>query len=524
MQKIPVTRDGKKGSDILIIHSDDVVKIESVKEKELVIHTANNKYYWAATLEAFEEWMYEEGFRLIDQMNVVNMNHVSEYDLKKGIVSLRPEHETQSKTASAAWIHKDHIINVMNMLEELKKLDKSTDPDEFQDDILESILAQEEDSRFARSYAMIQAIFEKKKAEKQLEQSEQRYKSLFRHNPDPICSFDRNGFCTSANPALFSMTGYTEEELLHKSIHHLIVPDQLERWHDYFADTLQGQTRHYEVTFLHKNGSYVELSILNVPIVVNGQFNGVYMIGKDISERKRAEEMLIRSEKLSIVGQLAAGVAHEIRNPLTSLKGFVQLMQNKVNGYDSYFEIMKDELERINFIVSEFLVIAKPQSVRYEAKDAMQILQNTIVLLSSQAMIHKVKLVTEEAQDNLAKINCDENQIKQVFINILNNSMDAMPDGGNIRMELLNYDHQHIMIRFTDEGCGIPEERIPRLGEPFYTTKEKGTGLGLMVTFKIIESHGGRMRIHSKVNEGTTVEIILPTAPGHSAQPKLQGN
>ncbi|MDF2958751.1 MAG: two-component system sensor histidine kinase [Paenibacillus sp.] len=509
MQKIPVTRDGKRGSDIIIIHSDDVVKIESVKAKEYIIHTVNDKYYWAASLEAFEEWMYEEGFRLIDQMNVVNMNHVSEYDAKKGIVKLQPEHETSSKAASAAWIHKDHIANVMNMLGELKKLDKSSDPNEFQDDIFESILAQEEDSRFARSYAMIQAIYERKKAEKQLEQSEQRYKSLFRHNPDPICSFDRNGFCTSANPALFSMTGYTEEELLHKSIHHLIVPDHLERWHDFFADTLQGQTRHYEVTFLHKNGSSVELSILNVPIVVNGQLNGVYMIGKDISERKRAEEMLIRSEKLSIVGQLAAGVAHEIRNPLTSLKGFVQLMQTKVTGFDSYFEIMKDELERINFIVSEFLVIAKPQSVRYQIKDALQILQNTVVLLGSQAMIHNVELLTE-VEDDLPKINCDENQIKQVFINILNNSIESMPNGGNIRMELLNADQQHIMIRFTDEGCGIPEERIPRLGEPFYTTKEKGTGLGLMVTFKIIENHGGRMRIHSEVNKGTTVEIILP--------------
>ncbi|TDG00522.1 PAS domain-containing sensor histidine kinase [Paenibacillus piri] len=517
MQKIPVTRDGKKGSDIIILHSDEVVKIESVKEKEYIIHTVNDKYYWAASLEGFEEWMYEEGYRLIDQMNVVNMNHVAAYDVKKGLVTLQPENETLSKAASAARIHKDHIVNVMNMLGELKKLDKSSDPDEFQDDIFESILAQEEDSRFARSYAMIQAIYEKKKAEKQLEQSEQRYKSLFRHNPDPIISFDRNGYCTSANPALFSMTGYMEEELLHKSISHLIVPEHLEHWHEYFDDTLNGQTRHYEVTFRHKNGGAVELSILNVPIVVNGQLNGVYMIGKDISERKRAEEMLIRSEKLSIVGQLAAGVAHEIRNPLTSLKGFVQLMRTKVTGYDSYFEIMKDELERINFIVSEFLVIAKPQSVSYQAKDALHILQNTVALLGSQAMIHNVELITR-TEDSLPKINCDENQIKQVFINILNNSIESMQEGGTIRMELLRAGDHYIMVRFTDEGCGIPEDRIPRLGEPFYTTKEKGTGLGLMVTFKIIENHGGRMQIRSVVNRGTTVEIILPTAPEHDNQ------
>jgi two-component system, sporulation sensor kinase E len=511
MQKIPVTRDGKRGSDIMIIHSDEVVKLECIREKEFIIHTVDDKFYWSASLEAFEDWLYEEGFRLIDQMNVVNMNHVTDYDIKKGTVQLSPEYETKSKTASAAWIHKDHITNVVKMLDELKRLEKSSNPDEFQDDIFEAILAQEEDSRFARSYAMIQAIYERRKAEKQLEQSEQRYKSLFQHNPDPICSFDRHGHCTSVNPAIFSMTGYTEAELLNKSIHHLIIPEHLERWHEQFAGTLRGQNHLYEITFLHKNGGLVELSILNVPIVVNGEMNGVYMIGKDISERKRAEEMLIRSEKLSVVGQLAAGVAHEIRNPLTSLKGFVQLMQSKISGFESYFDIMKDELERINFIVSEFLVIAKPQSVLYQPKDAKLILQNTIVLLGSQAMIHNVDLVTE-ADDNLALINCDENQIKQVFINILNNSIESMSEGGRILMELHGVDEHHIMIRFTDQGCGIPEERIPRLGEPFYTTKEKGTGLGLMVTFKIIENHGGRMRIHSKVGVGTIVEIVMPAA------------
>ncbi|MCS7462791.1 PAS domain S-box protein [Paenibacillus doosanensis] len=509
MQKIPVTRDGKKGSDIMIIHSDDVVKIESVKDKEYVIHTVNDKYYWAASLEAFEEWMYEEGFRLIDQMNVVNMNHVTDYDVKKGIVYLSPENETRSKTASAAWIHKDHIANVKNMLGEVKKLDRSSDPDDFQDDIFASIVEQEEDSRFARSYAMIQAIYERKKAEKKLEQSEQRYKSLFQHNPDPICSFDRYGYCTSANPALFRMTGYTEDELLNKSIHHLIVPEHMERWQEQFNGTLSGQNHLYEITFLHKKGHPVELSVLNVPIVVNGQMNGVYMIGKDISERKRAEEMLLRSEKLSIVGQLAAGVAHEIRNPLTSLKGFVQLMQMKISGYESYFDIMLDELERINFIVSEFLVIAKPQSVRYQQKQVVQILQNTVALLGSQAMIHNVVLEMS-ADEPLPPINCDENQIKQVFINILNNAIDSMPDGGEIRMELGMWDENTLLIRFIDQGCGIPEERIPRLGEPFYTTKEKGTGLGLMVTFKIIENHGGRMEIRSEVNQGTTVEIFMP--------------
>jgi PAS domain S-box-containing protein len=510
MQKIPVTIDGKKGSEILIINSDEVVKIESLKDREFIIHTQDNQYYWTASLEAFEEWLYEEGFRLIDQTNVVNMNHVNEYDVKKGVVYFNKSgHRT--KSASAARIHREHIINVMEMLRQVNQKNMGPKQTAETDELLKTIMEQAQDERFARSYAMIQAIYEKKKAEKRLEESEQRYKSLFENNPEAICSFDLDGHLLSINPAMERMTGYSPSELLNKSIDHLIIPEHVSRWHHFFTKTLSGDTQHYEICFIGKGGQLVELSVINLPIIVNEEIAGAYMIGKDITESKRAEEMLIKSEKLSIVGQLAAGVAHEIRNPLTSLRGFVQLLQSKVNDYKTYFDIMLDELDRINFIVSEFLVIAKPQSVYYQPKQIGPILQNTVALLNSQAIMRNVQIITKLDED-LSPINCDENQIKQVFINILNNSIDSMPEGGDIILEAKKLDENHIVIRCTDQGCGIPEDRIPRLGEPFYTTKEKGTGLGLMVSFKIIENHQGRLRIESKLHAGTTVEIIFPIA------------
>ncbi|CAG7632118.1 ATP-binding protein [Paenibacillus allorhizosphaerae] len=510
MQKIPVIRD-KKSSDIKIIPADEVVKIECIRDKEYIIHTVSDKYYWANSTEAIEELLYEEGFRLIDQMNVVNMNHVTEYDPRKGVVVLRSDGTSRYKTASAAWIHGEHIVNVMHLLNKMKNLDYGVSENDEDDDIFETILAQEEDHRFARSYAMIKALYEKKKAELLLEESEFRYKSLFQHNPDPICSLNLNGSITSVNPAMFFVMGYSEKDLLQKTIEGMILPEHRGLWSKKFAETVKGGTPHYEITFISKDGRAVELSVKNFPIFVGKQIAGVYMIGQDISERKRAEEMILRSEKLSVVGQMAAGVAHEIRNPLTSLKGFVQLMQSKVSGFDSYFSIMLEELDRINFIVSEFLVIAKPQSVRFQQKDAPSILHNTIMLTGSQALIHNVDILTETDPD-LPEINCDENQIKQVFINILNNSIESMPDGGQILIEMRKTDEGHLLMRFTDQGCGIPEDRIPRLGEPFYTTKEKGTGLGLMVTYKIIENHGGKMKILSEIGKGTTVEIIIPPA------------
>ncbi|TVY10386.1 PAS domain-containing sensor histidine kinase [Paenibacillus cremeus] len=510
MQKIPVIRD-KKSSDILIIPSDDVVKIECIRDKEYIIHTLTDKYYWAASIDAFEEWLFEEGFRLIDQMNVVNMNHVTDYDARKGIVTLKSDTSSRYKTASAAWIHGDHIVNVMNLLAKMKNLGHGVPENEEDDAIFETILAQEEDYRFARSYAMIKALYEKKKAELRLEESELRYKSLFEHNPDPILSLNLNGLITSVNPAMFEVMGYTEDDLLQKTLDLLVTPEHHELMATWFEETVKGATPQFEITFISKDERPVELSVESFPIFVNKQIAGVYMICQDISERKRAEEMILRSEKLSIVGQMAAGVAHEIRNPLTSLKGFVQLMQSKVEGFDSYFSIMQEELDRINFIVSEFLVIAKPQSVRFQTKDVPTILHNTIMLTGSQALIHNVNITTE-AKPDVPTIKCDENQIKQVFINILNNAIESMPEGGEIHISIVTAEDGQLLMRFSDNGCGIPEDRIPRLGEPFYTTKEKGTGLGLMVTFKIIENHGGQMRIFSELGKGTTVEIKMPAA------------
>jgi PAS domain S-box-containing protein len=511
MQKIPVTRDGKLGSKIIILNADEVLKIESRREREYVVHTREGQYYFQSSLEAFEEWLYEEGFRLIDQGNVVNMNHVTHYMTGRGLVYFGDPQDKNTKTATAARIHKDHILNLMEMLK-IANNHNDGDPKqaERQADLFQNLLEQHSDDRFMRSYATIRAIYEKKRAEKRLAESEQRYKSLFEHNPDAICSFDPHGIFVSVNPATEKITGYAAELLLNRPFSDvLITREEEERWREHFEQTLKGSTQYYEIRIQHKDGHPVEMSMINIPIVIDNEITGVYMIGKDITERKRSEELLLKSEKLSIVGQLAAGVAHEIRNPLTSLKGFVQLLNSRIDGYKDYFNIMLNELDRINFIVSEFLVIAKPQAVQYERKDIAIILLNTIALINTQAIMNNVQIVSEFHSD-IPLILCDENQLKQVFINILNNSIEAMPNGGEIKIEVRNLEGKEILIRFIDQGCGIPENRIPRLGEPFYTTKEKGTGLGLMVSYKIIENHRGKINITSEVNKGTTVDIILP--------------
>ncbi|WP_308639560.1 PAS domain-containing sensor histidine kinase [Paenibacillus silvisoli] len=351
-------------------------------------------------------------------------------------------------------------------------------------------------------------ITDRKRAKQLLEEKEQAYRSLVEHNPDAIFSLDLNGFMRNVNSATMKITGYQGEELINQAfIPFLAAPDQ-EQASILFEKSLQGESNNIEVAIRNKSGDKKDLQLKMVPIYVNQSIEGVFGIAKDISTRKQTEELLIRSEKLSLVGQLAAGVAHEIRNPLTSIRGFVQLLQARNDMNQEFIQIMLSELDRINDIVSEFLVIAKPQAVVFEMQDIRKIIFDVISLLEAQAILYNVQIHTEIA-DDIPSIRCQQNQLKQVFINILKNAIESMSGEGNVVVQVNVVDNK-IVIRFIDNGCGIPEECLTKVGEPFYTTKEKGTGLGLMVCQKIIEVHQGELYIQSLADEGTTVELILP--------------
>ena len=352
-------------------------------------------------------------------------------------------------------------------------------------------------------------ITERKEAEQRLEVSEQRYKSLFEQNQDAIYSLDLAGKFVSVNAECEKITGYSVNELLHMDYRSFLTEEILPIVNKHFELALKGSPQDYEISVRHKDGHLVLLRIKNVPIVVHGELVGLYGIAKDITEWKKAEELLRKSDRLAVVGQLAAGVAHEIRNPLATLSGFVQLLKEKSTDHHFYYDIMHSELDRINLIVSEFLLLAKPQVMDFQHKDITSIFEHVLAIAQTQASLNNIQFVIE-FEPNLPQVYCEENQLKQVFINILKNAMEAMPSGGEIHINLNRQGEDVLRIRFQDQGCGIPPERITRLGEPFYSTKEKGTGLGLMVSYRIIEAHHGHIHVESQVNQGTTIDILLP--------------
>ncbi len=217
---------------------------------------------------------------------------------------------------------------------------------------------------------------------------------------------------------------------------------------------------------------------------------------------------LQRSEKLALISELAASVAHEVRNPLTVVRGFVQLLREEVDQErKEYLRLVLSELDRAEFIISDYLSLARPQEEMIETIDVAEMINEVTVVMYSYALMNGVQ-VKSQLEEGLF-IKGDKIQYKQVLMNLIKNGIEAMPDGGTIELAAKHRDQQ-VMITIKDTGVGMSEEQLVRMGLPFYTTKEKGTGLGLLVSFRIIEAMGGSIQFASEQGKGTDVIILLP--------------
>ncbi|MBU9712736.1 ATP-binding protein [Evansella tamaricis] len=344
------------------------------------------------------------------------------------------------------------------------------------------------------------------------------YDSLFKNNSDGIIVSDTNGNVVDGNPVICKMSGYTLEEFKNIELSSFICEDDLDKKFQHTKKALEGSPQEFNIHVQNRIGKKLLVMVKMIPIKVDEEIVGLFEIIKDITESKKLEEMMYHSDKMNAIGQLAAGVAHEIRNPLTSLKGFIQLSKSELSG--EYVKIMELELERINQIVGEFLFLSKPQKVSFVFQNIGVILTDVVQFIKPEALLNKVEIHTTIDRD-LPQVHCEENQLKQVFINLLKNSMEAMPSGGNIFITVSN-NVDILSIKIKDEGVGIPKEILEKIGQPFFTTKQSGNGLGILVTYRIIESHGGTFSITSEENVGTEVEISLPISDDSSTQ--LAGN
>lgn len=228
------------------------------------------------------------------------------------------------------------------------------------------------------------------------------------------------------------------------------------------------------------------------------------------------EEQLRRAEKLSTMGEMAAVLAHEIRNPLGSIRGTAEILRDDYQPGDpkhEFIEIQIKETERLNRVVEDFLRMARPQPTEMVRCRVQAELETVTLLLANDARKRKVSLILDSPADDVF-VNGDGERLRQAFLNIVMNSLQATPGGGNLTISTsvcrANEDVCTCEIKFCDSGEGIDAGSLSRIFEPFYTTKPDGTGLGLAITRKIVEGHGGTMRVESEVGQGTTVIVRLP--------------
>lgn len=257
-------------------------------------------------------------------------------------------------------------------------------------------------------------------------------------------------------------------------------------------------------------GHTVQLSRLSI-IDSDNTFVGTLLMMQDLSQVKQLEKDLRRSERLAALGKMAAGVAHELRNPLSSIKGLALLLQSKFsddNQERKTADILVQEVERLNRSISELLDFARPQALQKVSVDIQKLLNKAISLLSIDAEASGVQIVTV-LQGSFPMVQADEDKLNQVFLNLFLNGIQAMEFGGTLTVSTVKNNHR-IKVIVMDTGSGIDPENLGRVFDPYFTTKPDGTGLGMSMSAKIIEEHGGTITIKSEVGKGSSVTVEIP--------------
>lgn len=290
--------------------------------------------------------------------------------------------------------------------------------------------------------------------------------------------------------------------------------DELKRFSS-FLHSLTDEPKELEVEWV-KDGRKYSLSLVAQSMTdLENDFKGRMIIVENKSEIRSLEQQVRRNNRLATIGQIAAGTAHEIRNPLTAIKGFLQVIGHKLkeSGQQKehgYIDIMMKEISRISNLVGEFLLLSKPRHLDLRIVTITKVLKEILPIIKNEALLHNVDVYIEKKLSVSPMVVADGELLKQVFLNLSKNAIEAMKDGGRLIIQLsLDESKQHVICEIIDEGPGIPQQSIDKVFEPFFTTKENGTGLGLPICRQIIGEIGGDIQLKSS-SKGTKVKVILP--------------
>jgi signal transduction histidine kinase len=348
--------------------------------------------------------------------------------------------------------------------------------------------------------------------------------TVFNAIQEGIIVTDSSGRITYLNEAACELFGLDGEDSIGKQL------DERVRGLDWNALTHSGGPVTRDLEIFYPRNRFINFYI--VPLVIESRVDrnenaaaddrgyseqvGYAIIMRDITESRRTAEKTIESERLNALTLLAAGVAHELGNPLNSLNIHLQLMERQArklkgkerDGLQQSIEICRDEINRLDSIVSQFLRAIRPSRPQLQPENINAIVEEAVRFFSAEIEARDIVVETELRSD-LPLLQLDRNQMKQAFYNVIKNSFEAMKRRGILRIRT-DTDESHVRVSFIDTGGGMSAETLSHVFEPYYTTKESGTGLGLLIVRRIVREHGGELAIESTEGKGLTLAIRLP--------------
>lgn len=359
-------------------------------------------------------------------------------------------------------------------------------------------------------------ITEQKKMEQEILELKNFNESIIQSMEAGLLTIDLEGMITSLNMGGEKITGWPEKEIVNHSFETLFVPERMEITpNDTRLNNLPPFSR--EATLLAKSGKRISIGYTATDRIDNaGRKVGTIISFRDMTELKQMQTELFRMDRLASLGVLASGIAHEIKNPLAGIKTMSQACEEEFEENDArreYLVRITKQVNRLDDLLKTFFAFARPKTPDRRPYDLSSILSEVYPLLDKKLIKQGIQYA-QELQDVLPMILVDAQQIQQVFLNLILNAIDAMPEGGGLTIfakKIDNHGRERIEIRVKDTGVGIEPDKLETIFDPFYTTKSTGLGLGLSIVYRIIEEHHGRIYVKSIPKKGTTFYIELPT-------------
>ncbi len=336
-----------------------------------------------------------------------------------------------------------------------------------------------------------------------------------------VITINMKGIIATFNKSAELILGYNSDDIIGKSVFDVFsLSGKNAALSEIIKETLVGKktSSSREINIYSKEGKKIPIGITTSLLSdKKNTFLGIVVTFKDLCHIKHLEEQVRRADRLAAVGSLAAGVAHEIRNPLGSIKGLVQLLKEDLKDDDqkkSYAEVIVKEVDRLNKVVEELLSFARPDVSELEADFIQQnindVIEQTLLLAAHDSKKAKIRIIKQFSPD-VPLVFADAKKLQQAFLNIIFNAFSAMEEGGDLTIKTdFNKNTRVLNILFIDTGIGISPEGLKKIFDPFYTAKAGGTGLGLTIAHQIILSHNGKIDVKSELGQGTTFTISLP--------------